>query len=100
MGQDYSELATRANETGKAFEREMVRACDHYREEAIADIVRCRPASHESPFSIKLAGISQVDFDGDFIMSEGCDAMPNPSTQSIGAPVPSARGPAWSVRAQ
>lgn len=68
--QDYSELGTRANLAGKAFEKALVAACDRYREEAVADIVRCAPASRESPHNIRLAGVSEVDFDGDLIGSD------------------------------
>lgn len=67
MPQDYSELATLANATGRAFEREIIEACDRYREEALADINRCRPAARSTPLSTRLPGVSEVDFDGDLI---------------------------------
>lgn len=69
-GQDHSELAKRARETGKNLEDAIIAACDVYREECIADIVRCRPAGHEKPLSVKLRGISEVDFDGDMLTSD------------------------------
>ena len=68
--QDYAELGSRASQTGRAFEKALIETCDWYREEAIADIARCAPASREQPYSVRMAGISEVDFDGDFIQSD------------------------------
>lgn len=67
MSQDYSSLGSRANSAGRTFEKALVEVCDHYREEAVADIRRCYPASRTAPHSTRLAGISEVDFDGDLI---------------------------------
>jgi penicillin-binding protein-related factor A (putative recombinase) len=67
MAQDHSSLGSRANLAGRTFERSIVDACDYYREEAVADIQKCSPASRTLPHSVRLAGISEVDFDGDLI---------------------------------
>lgn len=68
--QDYSNLASRANRAGRAFEQALIRSCDHYREACLADITRCAPASRDMPYSVRLAGVSEVDFDGDLLTAD------------------------------